>query len=231
MKIYKELSFIGDMDSLCEFKKNAHTFVTNNWYYTKRERNQDWISFDYLGDKVETAEVLISCGLDSLKNGCIKIDNIIPLSKAELSVGEYNRVLDLFYEEIIAPNKGRLQGIEVIGPESDVFDPLKYISEEALHKLVLFCNNANKSTGSSYERDEERWFDFICQTVEDGKVFDCDTLFHFLMDEEFWGRKETGFIGVIGHFAWSEDKAAHLALEYENYVRILRYYIRRKEGQ
>ena len=55
-------------------------------------------------------------------------------------------------------------------------------------------------------------------------MFDYDTLYKFLMDEDYWGRKETGFLGVMGHFAWSEEKAGELASEYENYVRLLQYY-------
>lgn len=55
-----------------------------------------------------------------------------------------------------------------------------------------------RTTGSSHPCDEERWFDFICQTVDDGRVFDYDTLSKFLQDEEYWGKKEKGFLGVIG---------------------------------
>ena len=91
-------------------------------------------------------------------------------------------------------------------------------------KLERFCNAANKSTGSSHPCDEERWFDFICQTVEDDRTFDYDTIYRFLMDEDYWGKKEEGFIGAVGHFAWDEEHADELATEYDNYVRILTYY-------
>ena len=55
-------------------------------------------------------------------------------------------------------------------------------------------------------------------------MFDYDTLYKFLMDEEYWGRKENGFLGVMGHFAWSEELAEELASEYETSVRLLQYY-------
>ena len=121
--------------------------------------------------------------------------------------------------------------IKVVGPSSGQFDPLDYISEKALKKLTLFCDAANKSTGSSHPSDEERWFDFICQTVDDRRTFDYDTLFKFLQDEEYWGKKESGFIGVIGCFAWSEENAEELASEYDNYVRILQYYKKTRLGE
>ena len=130
----------------------------------------------------------------------------------------------MFYNDVIVPNQIRLSGISIVGPETDVFDPLKCISQEALHKLEKFCNMANKTTGSLHPCDEERWFDFICQTVIDRQVFDYDTIFRFLSDEEYWGTREPGYVGAMGRFAWDENLAAELASEYDNYVRILQYY-------
>lgn len=224
MHIYKELSFVGDKPAFDEFKRIAPSFASGDWKYAKSDRMRDYIAFDYLGKQVDQAEVSIYYGADTWRKGYIKVGNIVPLQKNQLSIDEYNAVLDLFYEEIIVPNQSRLKGIKIVGPESDVFDPLKYISKEALKKLEHFCNGANKTTGSSHPSDEERWFDFICQTVDDNQTFDYDTIFRFLMDEDYWGKKEPGFLGAIGHFAWDEEHAGELATEYDNYVRILSYY-------
>ena len=140
-------------------------------------------------------------------------------------------ILDLFYNDIAKGYGQTHDDIKVVGPSSGRFNPLDYISESALNKLTLFCNAANKSTGSSHPCDEERWFDFICQTVDDGRVFDYDTLSKFLQDEEYWGKKEKGFLGVIGQFAWSDENAQELASEYDNYVRILQYYKKTRLGE
>lgn len=140
-------------------------------------------------------------------------------------------MLELFYNDIAKAYGETHEGIKVVGPSSGQFDPLDYISEKALKKLTLFCDAANKSTGSSHPCDEERWFDFICQTVDDRRTFDYDTLFKFLQDEEYWGEKESGFLGVIGRFAWSEENAEELASEYDNYVRILQYYKKTRLGE
>lgn len=224
MHIYKELSFVGDKPAFDEFKQIAPTLVSGDWRYRNSDRMRDYIAFDYLGNKVDQAEVSIYYGPDTWREGYIKVGNIVPLKKNQLSIEEYNAVLDLFYNEIVAPNRDKMKGLEILGPESDVFDPLKFISKEALKKLERFCNSANKTTGSSHPSDEERWFDFICQTVDDKQTFDYDTIFRFLMDEEYWGKKEPGFLGAMGHFAWDEEHAGELATEYDNYVRILSYY-------
>ena len=224
MHIYKELCFVGDEPALDDFKKKAHNFAHGDWKYSESDSMRDYIAFDYVGNKVESAEVSIIYGSNSRRDGYIKVGNIVPLRKDQLSIEEYNAILDLFYAEVIAPNQTKLEGIKIIGPESDVFDPLKYISKNALKKLERFCNGANKTTGSSHPSDEERWFDFICQTVDDDQIFDFDTLFRFLMDESYWGKKDPSFIGSMGNFAWDEEHAEKLATEYDNYVRFLKFY-------
>ena len=224
MHIYKELSFVGDKPAFDAFKENAPSFVRGDWKYSQSDREKDYIVFNYLGNKVDQAKVSIFCGQNARRQGYLKVGNIVPLRKNQLSIEEYNAVLDLFYEEIIVPNRSRLRGIEIVGPESDVFDPLKYVSKEALRKLECFCNGANKTTGSSHPIDEARWFDFICQTVDDNQTFDFDTIYRFLMDEDYWDKKESGFAGTMGKSAWVEERAVELATQYDNYVRILKYY-------
>ncbi len=231
MHIYKELGFVGDKPAFDAFKKNAPSFVRGDWKYSQSDRMKDYIVFDYLGNKVDQAEVSIYYGKDTWRQRYIKVGNIVPLRKSQLSIEEYNAVLDLFYEEIIVPNKPQLSGIEIVEPESDVFDPLKYISAEALKKLKRFCNGANKTTGSSHPSDEVRWFDFICQTVDDDQTFDYDTIYRFLMDEDYWGKKEPGFIGAMGQNAWDEEHAVELATQYDNYVRLLKYYKNQKRQE
>lgn len=225
MHIFKELVFIGEKDALDYFKQIAQTLSNGNWIHMNNKQLQDYILFDYCGDRCEHAELSIFYGQDTWRDGYIKVTNIVPLSKSRLSIDEYNAVLDCFYEEVIIPNKEKLINIHVEEPTSGVFDPLDYMSEEALQKLKLFCNCANKSTGSSHPEDERRWFDFICQTVRDKKIIDYDTMFNFLKDEDYWGKKDNGFIGVMGQFAWDEEMASELALEYDNYVRFLQFYI------
>ncbi len=217
MRIFKELSFVGDRLTFDEFKKIAPSLAKGDWEYLDTESN--YIVFNYMGKKVEQAKVSIHYYLDTLGQEHIKVVNIIPLQKGQLSIEEYNAVLDLFCAEIIASNLSKLNGIEKIILESDVFNPLRYITMEALKKLERFCYNANKATGSSHPNDVERWLDFICQTVDDGQTFDSETIYKFLMDKDFWGI-----------FAWDEKHASELAMEYAICVRLLEFY-KAKEKQ
>lgn len=232
MHVYKELTFVGTKEKLDELARDIYNVFPANWI--KPDSNQmlkDYILADYIGKQAPNAEVSIYYGEDLKRDGCIKVCNIVPLQKNQLTIDEYNQLLDLFYNDIAKVYCKKNNGIEIIGPSSDQFDPLDYISEEALKKLNLFCNAANKSTGSSHPCDEERWFDFICQTVDDGRVFDYDTLFKFLQDEEYWGKEEKDCLGVIRQFTWDEENAEELASEYDNYVRILQYYKNTRLGE
>ena len=232
MQVYKELSFIGKKTGLDNLAKDIYQVFPENWI--KPRNNQmlkDYILADYVGSQAPHAEVSIYYGKDTWRDGYVKVCNIVPLQKNQLTIDEYNQLLDLFYNEVAKAYGDIHEDIKVVGPSSDRFNPIDCISEEALKKLTLFCNSANKSTGSSHPSDEERWFDFICQTVDDGRIFDYDTLLEFLQDEEYWGKKEKGFLGVIGQFAWDEENAEKLASEYEDYVRILQYYKNTRLGE
>ena len=224
MKNYRELYFKGTPNQLLHFVERIKDYISNDWdMRIETLSGTKYLSFFYYGRKFPRAVVSICIDQNYIDNGMIKVGNIVPLDINQLTLEEYNNILLCFYDEIIKPYKERGTDIKIEGPTDDVFDPLNVISEKALRKLHSFCNLANKSTGSSHPCDKERWHDFICQTVEDGRMFDFDTLAHFLQDEIYWGAKNQT-LGCIGKFAWSETKAYELAEEYETACDLLLYY-------
>lgn len=228
MKIYRELYFKGSPKQLSKFVKEIEKYALGDWSFKKENgHSKDYLFFDYEGEMVDKARVCIHLG-DDIEKGEIKVVNIVPISKDELTVDEYNSVLLQFYNDIIKPYKEQNTEINISQPSDDSFNPTSIISEEALEKLELFCNAANKSTGSSHPYDKERWFDFICQTVDDGKMFDYSTLSNFLSDESYWGKKPDDFIGGMGRYAWDKEKALELASEYESLCEIVEYYKNKK---
>lgn len=224
MKTYRELYFEGSLELLTKFTEEINKFVVGDWeQVNKTERWKDYLFFDYNGDDVDRARVSIYIG-DNIYKGKLKVGNIIPLDKNQLSVDEYNAILVKFYNDVIKPYKESGAPISISQPTDDVFNPTSVITEKALEKLKSFCRAANKSTGSSHPCDRERWFDFICQTVDDDKMFDASTLATFLQDETYWGKKPQDFMGVMGNYAWDEEKAYELAYEYESLCEIIQYY-------
>lgn len=224
MKTFRELYFRGTQRQLSEFVEHFRDYAGECWKSEKlTDRWKDYLFIDYLGELVDKARVSIFIG-DRIETGELKVGNIVPLEKNQLSVEEYNAVLMQFYDDVILPFLESGTELIILQPSDDKFDPTSVISPTALKKLELFCSAANKSTGSSHPFDQERWFDFICQTVDDGQMFDCSTLESFLQDKSYWGEKADDFIGVMGDYAWDEEHAYELASEYENACEILCYY-------
>jgi len=224
MKTYRELYFRGTSQQLSDFVDHIGKYATGDWELKPRkERWKDYLFFEYKGFIVDKANVSIHVG-DRITKGELNVGNIVPIEKSQLSVEEYNAVLMRFYEDVIVPYKEQGTELNISQPSDDIFNPTTVISEKALEKLKLFCNSANKSTGSSHPCDRERWLDFICQTVDDNKMFDYSTLSNFLQDENYWGQKPDEYIGVMGDYAWEEEQAYELASEYENMCEILLYY-------
>ncbi|MHC1714436.1 MAG: hypothetical protein AB9858_02375 [Acidaminococcaceae bacterium] len=221
MKIFRELYFKGTSDQLIEFTHEIDKYVNGDWKLNKDSKlSKDYLIFDYSGNLVEKASVYIYIAKIH-KCGELNVGNIVPDNKPQLSTDEYNAILLKFYDDIMKPYKASGTQLEITQPTDDIFHPLSVISQEALEKLEKFCKAANKSTGSSHPNDRERWFDFICQTVDDGKMFDESELASFLQDEDYWGK-------VQEHGAWNENMANRLAAEYDNSCEILKYYIERK---
>lgn len=227
MKVFRELYFRGSPQQLKQFLCDIKNYTTCEWSFSKVEKpSSSWIYFDYLGTSVDNARVCIPCG-EYVTEGQLKITNIVPLKKNQLNIDEYNSVLIKFYQDVIMPYKKNNFEIEIHQPSDDIFDPKTVITDDALRKLEAFCYGANKSTGSTHPNDQERWFDFICQTVNDDRVFDSSTLAKFLQDETYWGKKDP----EMGLYAWDEEHAYQLADEYENACMLLKYYIRTRSDR
>ena len=224
MKTYRELYFRGAEKQLSEFVNEIGNYVKGEWTLRKQDDyHKQYLWIDYTGQNVNKAMVSIYFGGDNLSRGELMVGNIVPLEKSELSVNEYNDVLMLFYNDIIKPFKESGTSLEISQPTDDIFDPLTEISEESLKKLKAFCRSANKSTGSSHPNDQERWFEFIYQTVVDDRMIGYDTLANFLQDEAYWGKKPDESSGVMGNHAWDEKNAYELASEYESLTTFLSF--------
>ena len=226
MKIYRELYFRGTPSQLSKFAEEISNYVTGDWRFVSKDANGEYkkyLFFDYMGKNVDNARVSIYLG-DRIDSGEVNVGNIIPLKKNHLSIEEYNAVLMLFYKEIVVPYEKENSYLSISQPTDDNFNPLTIMSEASLKKLKAFCGGANKSTGSSHPCDKERWLSFILQTVEEDRILDSDTLCRFLQDEESWGKKPNDYIGVMGDYAWDEDSAYELSMEYETISEAMKYY-------
>ena len=93
------------------------------------------------------------------------VSNIIPAEAHRLSHGEYNGVLEDFYEKVFRPYAEQ-SGIPHNLTGADVgLD--HWMSGATAEKLREFSACANKSTGSSHPNDRDRWNDLATTAALD----------------------------------------------------------------
>jgi hypothetical protein len=126
-----------------------------------------------------------------------RVGNVVPLKLGQLTMAEYNAILEDFLTSGLQPLAAklglRLQTTAGIRPITD------WLSEAAAEKLRRFSVAANQSTGSSHPSDYKRWLSFIIQAHRDGCALNAPLLRRWLQEVEHW----------------PEDQAASLASEYD----------------
>lgn len=134
------------------------------------------------------------------------IPNIVPRESGQLSVAQYNRILD----EFAAILKEHLpqDGVIQMKVGSDSVAITEWISSEAAELLKRFSVLANQSTGSSHPRDFERWAAFLIKVHKESVALHSNVLQQWLIEE--WD--------------WPPDRASKLAMEYEFARDLLNYY-------
>ena len=101
MHVYKELSFVGNKPELDKLSEEIYNVFPTDWIKPKSNQMlKDYILADYIGTKAPHAEVSIYYGKDTWREGYIKVCNIVPLQKSQLTIDEYNQLLELFYNDI-----------------------------------------------------------------------------------------------------------------------------------
>lgn len=217
MKVFKNIDICGDQNSVKTFFEQIYNKLPSHWEKSNQaDKLKDYLLITYSGRLLPKVMVSLNyCSHQEKK--CLKIGNIVPLDKSQLTMDEYNKILDLFLSEVVIPYCEKDKHLKYDVSKTDNFDPLVYISKLSLDKLINFCKTANKKTGSAHPIDEELWFDFICQTVKDDCIFPSEILKPFLMDTDYWEKKETK--------SWEEKIADELSSQYEICVDILKYFI------
>jgi hypothetical protein len=212
MEIFREFG-INDTEENIKYALQAFIQAyPSKWHYVDppKEMKEKFIIYKYK----KSYDLTLRIFLVKTEHG-IRIANILPDKRNSITKKEYNEAVMDFYNDLVK-----------IAPQyenkvtTNQFDPLQIMSKEALEKLRDFYFLANKSTGSSHHDDEQRWYAFICQTVEDKKIITAEQEFlEFLQDKEYWG------IDVF-----EEDVAFELLHEYNKITGCLKYYINITRG-
>jgi hypothetical protein len=125
------------------------------------------------------------------------VSNIVPVSKHQLTHGEYNAILEDFYQRVLQPYTGPA-GVtaNLTGVRAELEH---WMSQDTAEKLRRFSACANKGTGSAHPNDRDRWNEFVVAAHRDGSRIEASDLRRWLIEIE----------------GWPPEVADQLALEYE----------------
>lgn len=183
-------TFVENLTKNCNSKwKRAFEREENAKYFREKA-----FSFEYFGN-----EELPNVGLTLFENenGDWYVPNIIPLQIREISIDEYNKLLEDFKSSLVNPaiDNTPIQ-VELTASEISLED---VIGKEATDTLKRFSALANKATGNSHPLDKERWFEFLITAQKSEKKPSFELLKTTLMEQ-----------------GWSEEFSDELAFEFEN---------------
>ena len=131
--------------------------------------------------------------------------NVVPTIGYYLSVEEYNCIIASLYSTVVAPLSENM-GLEA-SLSNDILDLNDILGQECFKALTEFSESANKSTGSSYPSDFNRWCHFIILMHKHEIDLDLDLLSGWLADN-----------------GWSENVVNDLLDQYEFSQGLLKYY-------
>jgi hypothetical protein len=131
-------------------------------------------------------------------DGSLWVSNIVPEERTELSMEQYNRIIEEFAEATMRPAAEAL-GVEVELTTEDL-SIADLAGQEPAERLMRFARSANKFTGTAHPVDRERWNLFVIAAHESDSELSAEDLGRYLVEEE----------------GWPEDVADRLAMQYES---------------
>lgn len=125
------------------------------------------------------------------------VPNIIPTVKHQLRHGEYNTILEDFYDRVIRPHAEQAGVTATLTAGQAELE--HWMSHDTAELLRRFSTCANKSTGSSHPADRDRWNAFVVAAYQDASKMDAADLRRWLLEVD----------------GWPPEVADQLAVEYE----------------
>ena len=202
MQQFKDLDITGPVEQLDALVDAVSTNLPADWhrdpgveaFLAKGDREWKDASFafsrDAKGSDPKTVLFLVR------ERRRLYVSNIVP-HDGELSMAQYNRVLDEFADMLRTHVSSDSQ--LTMGVSSEDVTITDWVSDEAAELLQRFSTVANKSTGSAHPRDFERWADFLIQVHREGSTLYSHSLKRWLVEE----------------LDWPPDRAGKLAMEFE----------------
>ena len=116
-------------------------------------------------------------------SGSYSASNVVPMTKYQLSHGEYNDILVEFTERFGEVFRAEGSTVELTESEADLEH---WLSRDVAALLRSFSTKANKGVGGARTIDRERWNAFVVAASQEGSNLDAYTLRRWLIEVEGW---------------------------------------------
>jgi hypothetical protein len=212
MKVFKELKITGPSAELAALLDNLAQSLPPGWRQDMENAhpisgNSPARSYAFTRAETETEPEshlhLLLVGKE------ISLVNVCPTrtsGKWELSVDQYNRIVNDFVQTVIGPRVAAASlTMEQTEGEADI---THWITPKAAQLLRRFALHANKGTGSKPPSDFALWAKFLIQVHRDRSSFRPELLKRWLIEE----------------LGWPEEMTRGLLQEYEFAQRLLEDY-------
>lgn len=190
MQIFRELMVEGDPDDLSAFVDRVDLLLKQGWSRDRKAEDElkpmafhDRLQRCYRCEQSDRHPAGALWMVEGT-NDDIRLSNIIPIGKNELTHDEYNRIAEEFYASFARPAADELGLKQELG--SDIQTIEEFVSLDALQALRLLTRNAIRSTGSLYPIDRERRQEFIWLTHREDSPLTGDVLTRWLVEEMRW---------------------------------------------
>lgn len=205
MKIFRDLSITGPRNP-AQFEAVGEEIARHLPASWMRDRARENDNAELLEDMLPV--FVFERAADSLapKSGLVmardgqrlSVANLVPIDVHQLSIDQYNAALEEFYRMAAKPACDALGYKADLTPENPPMTA--WMTEGTFRKLSRFSAAANKSTGSSHPRDQERWMDFIIAATKESAPLKVDILKRWLIEEEGWDERTAGDLAIEYEF-------------------------------
>jgi len=203
MEVFRDLFIRGNAERLAETMALVERSLTGGW---SRDREIEE-RLERLGPR-KAVDYCFACTKEGQRPDAnvfftekdaetLYVPNIVPRTQHRLAYGQYNALLEEFYQRFVRPAASQTGATaELTGNEADLD---RWLSRLAAEKLRGFSRGANRGTGSSHPSDRERWNDFVLAAHREHSCLAASTLRRWLVEIE----------------GWAPEVAEQLAIEYE----------------
>lgn len=184
MLVHKDFILSGSADAIAAFCEDLLISIGANWSTSKHHEPAVKGTYFAFGRKADAKAPDATVHLLQKSNALrIKVVNIRPDSGGQLSIEEYNHILDEFIEAATPIAHQHGLEAETVSAHTDLS---RWASPTVIKALVAFSSTANRSTGHGHPMDYERWARFVILAHREGSSLDVSTLERYLVEELHW---------------------------------------------